>query len=107
MATPPIRNPDDRAPSPPEPLFRPSPPDRSAPIQTCRARHSPASRSATAAPGISPASVPAQSSGANARPEETFPEPVDPPAQYPKPLPKAPPTGTALSLRKTVAGYTP
>src|SRR5260370_936305 len=37
----------------------------------------------------------------------TFPAPTDPSAQYPKLPPKAPPTGTALSLRKTAAGCTP
>src|SRR5882762_2032353 len=52
------RNPDDPAQSPPGLSIHRSPPNRSKPIQICRARHSPASKSARAIPETSLASVP-------------------------------------------------
>src|SRR5579863_7519160 len=56
---PPTHNPDDRAQSQSGPSIPPLPLNHSVPIQTCRAPHSPASKSAMAIPETSRASAPA------------------------------------------------
>ncbi len=58
MAKTPTRNPDDPAPSLPALSIRRAPPTHSTPTQTCPAPHTPASKSAKAAPEISRASAP-------------------------------------------------